>query len=60
MFFSLIYFKAYSTYLENLKTNKAEIYLMKDGLAAKDLVSSPTYQSVDINKEIPETGLCKF
>jgi hypothetical protein len=33
---------------------------MKDGLAAKDLDSNPTYQSVDIDRDIPGSGLCKF
>lgn len=51
---SLAFDKSYSTYLENLKDNKASIHLMKDGLASRDLNSHPVYQSVNIDNINPD------
>merc|ERR1719473_373924 len=42
---SIYYDSAYDSYLEELQQNKAKITLMKDGLCAKDLSTTPVYRS---------------
>jgi hypothetical protein len=47
-----IYFDStYDHYLAELKTNKAKIVLMRDGLCATDLQSSPQYRRVVPDEE---------
>lgn len=43
---------SYASYLSDLKTNKAEIYLMRDGLAARSIDAVPQYKRQRNEQEI--------
>ena len=48
---SILKHEKYKNYLEELKKNKSEIYLMNDGLASNDLSSSCNYYNIN---ELPD------